>query len=350
MSYDDDEADSQSPHSLHGQPLLDAVAHAYQNNHVLATAGMAYPVPIARGSGFWPQMSAPSGYAYRETTFGRRLHRTAVELGLQLVQMMNPPPHLYAGVYGFCLLFETREAIETRLIECLQKGTDLSLDNYRVPFVNLGGIGTHFPAHSAGAGKVSDFSATGQPDSNMPWGNASASQPYRPAHQTGFSTGPFAPEVESVRDSSIGKGNRVLHPSFVGDFFDPEDVELYLRHKGIVIPQGAECIEVEIDAATFANPDGSTGPLGSSHWQGSMPRVADMYNQAIDGTLYTTPPQEQYIPHAMGSPPGKKKVILNIDLFTYEVAFRCVCFGRSPGVRPRDLNIALWRAVTIKDS
>jgi hypothetical protein len=316
----------------------------------LATANMNYPVPIAFPGGLYTHLPAPDALSYRESTFGRRLHRTAVQLGLQLLTMMNPPPHLYAAVFGFCLLFESREGITARLTECFQKGTDLSLDNYRVPFVNLGGVGTHFPAHSSGSGKQSPFSEKGEePDHSIPWGNVGAAQPYQPAHHTGFSTGPFDAKVEEVRDSALGPGMRLRLPGLMGDFFDPEDVELYLRHHGVVIPRGAESIEVEIDADMFSNPDGTTGYAAGAHWQGHTPRIAEMYSQAMTGTLYQPPAADAvaaYVPQHLLAATGKSRVMVNIDVLSYELAFRSVCFGRCPGIRPRDVNIAFWRAAT----
>lgn len=92
-------------------------------------------------------LSSPSSYAFQEPTLGRRLQRLTLEAGFRLVTMSNPPPERYAAVFGFCLLFETRDAIKHRLSFCLNSTSQDSLFYWKYPFSNLGGAGLHSFSH-----------------------------------------------------------------------------------------------------------------------------------------------------------------------------------------------------------
>ncbi|KAL2692312.1 hypothetical protein Neosp_002718 [[Neocosmospora] mangrovei] len=198
----------------------------------------------------YPGIPSPSSYASHERTFGRRLQRATVEAGLRLVSMNNPPPHRYAAVFGFCLLFEPREAIIRRLTMVLSKGRKETLNNWKYPFTNLGGAGTFF----SGPGGNGSQPGMNVPASEMPIGNQGLPEPLRPPELTGFSMGPFDSETESMRDDRIDIRMRMVHKGFEGDFFDADEVETYLRQRGIIIPENADFVDAEIDIGEF---DGS---------------------------------------------------------------------------------------------
>ncbi|UNI18077.1 hypothetical protein JDV02_004370 [Purpureocillium takamizusanense] len=190
----------------------------------------------------YTSLPPPPSYAAHEATFGRRVQRATLEAGLRLISMSNPPPERYAAVFGFCLFFESRDAIIGRLSLALTRSRQEGLSHWRAPFTNLGGAGTFFLDKSSGVP-----SADGSDDGLLPIGNQGTREYFRPAEMTGFSMGPFGAEVEETRDERLDHRMRMLYPGFEGNFFDADEVETYLRHIGITIPQSADFVEAEIN-------------------------------------------------------------------------------------------------------
>jgi hypothetical protein len=213
-------------------------------------------------------LANPPSYAYQERTFGRRLQRVALEQGLALIQMPNPPPHLYAGIFGFCLLFEPRQKIVERLTNCISMNYESTLCNWKYPFVNLGGAGTFFDALNTNT-DFGDISALSELESrtggrylppNLPVGNQGTREEFRPLANTGFSVGPWNSDVEETRDMRVDRKLRITVPGFEGDFFDCDEVEFYLRQRGITIPPAADFVTSEIDVNDFPTDDNGSSP------------------------------------------------------------------------------------------
>ena len=199
-------------------------------------AQLSQPIPY----GIAPALAS---YAAHEVTFGRRFQRANLEAGLRLILMPNPPPERYAAVFGFCLFFETREAIIRRLSTSLRRTRQETLSYWNAPFTNLGGAGTFFIGETAGTMSSSDSSDNG----SLPIGNQGTFEYGKPQEFTGFSMGPFSAKVEAARDERLDHRMRMILPGFEGDFFDADEVETYLRRLGIIIPQSADFVEAEIN-------------------------------------------------------------------------------------------------------
>ncbi|KAF4959981.1 hypothetical protein FGADI_1255 [Fusarium gaditjirri] len=195
----------------------------------------------------FPNVHSPSSYAPQERSFGRRLQRATLEAGLRLASMANPPPHRYAEVFGFCLLFEPRESIIRRISSTLARVSQESMFVWRYPFTNLGGAGTFFPNNGEAGGST----ATGANGNAIPLGNQGLAQHMKPQEMTGFSMGPFDPDVETTKGDRIDARMRMMYKGFEGDFFDADEVETYLRQRGIVIPANVDFIDAEIDMGSF---------------------------------------------------------------------------------------------------
>ncbi|KAJ4266543.1 hypothetical protein NW762_004531 [Fusarium torreyae] len=209
----------------------------------------------------FPAIPSPSSYASHERSFGRRLQRATLEAGLRLASMNNPPPHRYAQVFGFCLLFEPRESIIRRLSSTLARVSQESLFVWRYPFTNLGGTGTFFPNNGATA-NYPGMSANG---SALPIGNQGLTEPMKPPEMTGFSMGPFDQDTEDARSDRIDARMRMMHKGFEGDFFDADEIETYLRQRGVVIPPNVDFIDAEIDMASFEESTNLAGLAGSGN-------------------------------------------------------------------------------------
>lgn len=268
----------------------------------------------------FPAIPAPNSYAFQERSFGRRLQRATLEAGFRLVSMANPPPHRYAAVFGFCLLFEPREAIIRRISTSLSKSREETMSVWKFPFTNLGGAGTFFP--------------DSQPTSNLggsapdyPTRNQVARELYKPRECTGFSMGPFSPEVEQAKDDRVDHRMRMMFQGFEGDFYDSEEVDTYLQQRGIIIPENADYVQADIDISTFqeapelgnmGNPSQGlqgmpmmpsasdfSGPYSTgsgsveNYWSATLPTTGE--STSMSTVSHMTTPMGHQMGHPMGS-------------------------------------------------
>ncbi|GJN84198.1 hypothetical protein PLIIFM63780_007754 [Purpureocillium lilacinum] len=351
------------------------------SNHFIGH--LASPDPYA-------SLPPPSTYAAHEATFGRRVQRATLEAGLRLISMANPPPERYAAVFGFCLFFESRDAIIRRLSLSLSRTRQEGLSHWKAPFTNLGGAGTFFIDKSSGVPSVD-----GSDDGSLPIGNQGAREFFRPTEMTGFSMGPFSAEVEATRDDRLDHRMRMLYPGFEGNFFDADEIETYLRHIGITIPQSADFVEAEVivdelqddtspvprhsasrEPSTFGNASmlsgdsgyGSvdSGPAGAGTWGNNSPGSAHHGLSAADIQAHTRPMSTVLhnsvttgamdFPNSLTSficPPGlegiwqptpawsRAKITVDVNMLVNEIVGTSVCLGRTPGVRRKDVNRAV---------
>jgi hypothetical protein len=174
---------------------------------------------------FYPQsqLPLPNTHNYNEFSFARRIHRGAIERAVKLITAENPSAKRYQEVFGFCLLYESKEAIKARLKKLSDSSTKETLQHWRAPFVHLGGAGTFYPMH----------------DSNI-------DGDLIPKFRTGYSMGPFSPSVTQAQEV-MEDDMRCSLPGFEGEFFDPNDVEGYLRGRGLDISPAADFVTGEID-------------------------------------------------------------------------------------------------------
>jgi hypothetical protein len=197
---------------------------------------MTYQLP---GSTWESTLPNPRSYAAQELTFGRRYHRASQEAAFLLASMRHAPPTWYRKVFGFCMHFETREEISSRLGEALRKSRETTLNNWRFPFTNVGGAGTFFPDQGYGS-------------FDLPIGNRSLEhEAYRPSEMSGFSMGPFGPSIEQIRDLRLNPQLRIIDPEYDGDFFDSDEIEICLRGYGVTIPSGKDFVTAHIDMGMF---------------------------------------------------------------------------------------------------
>ncbi|KAK4236190.1 hypothetical protein C8A03DRAFT_17134 [Achaetomium macrosporum] len=201
----------------------------------------------------------PSTYAALESTFGRRLQRYTTERAFVLISLPNPPEHVVSRVFGFCLLFESRAAIKRRLRRVLGHDAQQSLSNWQFPFFHLGYAGRHFVDANVGGLRV---------------GNQGTRDVLKPGQTAGFATGPFTEGVSAVRDGRLDGDMRMELDGFGGEYFDCDEVEIYLYQRGVVIPPGEDVITVDVDESQFRVDDGFEGS-----WQ---QQAADMVAAASE--------------------------------------------------------------------
>lgn len=239
-----------------------------------STSGQPYPssttpnyTPPPLSPYLAPSLPLPRSLAFTEVTFGRRLQRTALERGYQLITMANPPQDLFAKAFGFCLLFEPADKIRDRLRRGLDRTRNENLNYWGAPFWALGGSGQY------------DFERS--TDSVV--GNQGTSDIAKHGFDSDFNVGPFDAKTTDARDRRLGPHMRITLPGFQGEFYDPEDVELYLQDKGVVIRPGQDYVTAEVDVAWFEEDAGaseSTSATMRDAWNDAM---SDPATIAADG-------------------------------------------------------------------
>lgn len=211
-----------------------------------------------------PALPLPSSLASGESTFGRRLQRTALERGYQLLTMANPPKERFAKVFGFCMLFEPLDKIRSRIRASLDKNRAESLDYWQTPFWALGGAGQH---------------QIRQDRSQGPVGNQGTEDHLKHGFGGGhhFGLGPFDAKTAETRDSKIDPRMRITMPGFRGDFYDAAEVELYLQSRGVAIQPGQDYLTTQVDVASFegGGPRGQQSGPGVDDWPQSIDAAFD---------------------------------------------------------------------------
>ncbi|KAM0244324.1 hypothetical protein ACHAP5_006340 [Fusarium lateritium] len=319
------------------------------------------------GSNLDSSLCCPRSYAAQEHTFGRRLHRASQEAGFLLASMKHSPPAWYRKVFGFCLHFETREEITTRLKESVGKGQDTTLNNWKYPFTNVGGSGLFYPQEQG-------FGTDG-----LPVGNRSLPHEiYRPTELSGFSMGPFGPSVEEVRDLRLNPQLRIIDPEYDGDFFDSDEIEICLRGYGVTIPASKDFVTAHIDMAMFEPAPESNKPADKlissddiEYIIGEEPRVENVAFHCPAGMLGmavgSMPPPPKPVAEERWKTPFKRDTKVKVDverLITCKTRFAVfsselltlaalvtstVCLGRTPAVRPLDIRKALKLSLVQED-
>ncbi|KAK3349859.1 hypothetical protein B0T25DRAFT_570463 [Lasiosphaeria hispida] len=229
------------------QPTLENASFPFGSTPEFDFASFSSPSPYS-------PLPLPKTYTSQEATFGRRLHRFATERALFLISMPYPNLDRFNEVFGFCLLIETRDVIHARLRRTVGRNIQENLSNWQYPFYHLGGAGTHFDADDMAAQRAR---------------NEDTIDVLKPNSTAGFSTGPFTPDIVGVQENALDKGMRMDLSGFRDDFFDCDEVELYLHHRGIIIPPGADHITAEIDPANLGN-----GPAAPPSYSATTPSFA----------------------------------------------------------------------------
>ncbi|KAL1881344.1 hypothetical protein Daus18300_001197 [Diaporthe australafricana] len=327
----------------------------------------------------YSSLPLPHSMSFSETNFGRRLQRSAVELANRLINMPGPPKHRYAEVFGFCMLFEPIEKIRERLALSLERTVNESLNWWQAPFWAAGGSGQHQlqqDNNGQGGARVGNQGTVNQMKYSFPGGQ--------------FGLGPFDAKVSETRDKRLDPRMRIRLPGFEGDFYDPEEVELYLQVRGVVIQPGQDYLTAEVDIAAFKNDAAAArqgsqgqGPKQSMTGFGDWPQTLDeAFNPPAPGgpspggssTMVSTSSTlsdirtdpcawpigdlpEMFSSAAAGhgmsglggsseaAPENRKRLVtLDVNVFIRELVERGTCLGRSPGFRPKDIDTAFWVA------
>ncbi|KAL7800920.1 hypothetical protein V8C43DRAFT_179831 [Trichoderma afarasin] len=331
---------------------LDATSSQPQSGSYLGNS-IASPSP-------YPRLSPPAPFGFSERSFSKRLQRTTLERGLRLATMKNPPPEQYATVFGFCLLFESREAIIRRLAAGLKKAQSEVMDWKLSTSDQFGFLD-------------SAFSSGGSDD----LGHALLSLGKSNSAFSGL-TSAFNQQSSTGSDERTEQRIRMICQNFEGEFFTADEVELFLRRLGLSIPPNVDYLETELDLNDLQAADdastkshfasiglspgssglGNGGGIHSNMWQMNASSIGD-FGSSLRGdssegqSSKMTEFGDESDPNgglvafmnshdfgqmwSTGSSWPKTKVSIDIRRLIEELVGRSVCLGRVPGVRPKDV-------------
>ena len=191
-------------------------------------------------------LSPPMTYSFQETSIARRIHRACAEAAYQLILDTRRRPAEYERIFRLTMLGRDREKIAASLKNVLDRGPHEGLDFSGVPFVHIGGAGTHYPRRD-------------------PFGNIVAPKSARNIGLIGPQT---LAHLENADWDQTKTDVVVQLAGFEGEWFDPYDVQGYLEEKGIFIDPTSSFAEAEIIEWPNASISGSTT---SSHHSQTPP-------------------------------------------------------------------------------
>ncbi|KAH6647715.1 hypothetical protein BKA67DRAFT_662481 [Truncatella angustata] len=219
----------------------------------------------------WNPLSSPNTYAWNELSFGRRLHRSAIQCAAMLITMSNPPPDKMMRVFGFSRLFETYEQIRERTLASAGLSINDDLSHWKYPIHSFGGAGTHFPEMPSQMPSLRTSSKGSPPGQVSP--KPRLARPVNP-----FPHGPVDQRTGKLRESLIKLGGRIDIPGFDGIFWDPDEVEFYLLSNGVNIPPLCDHWVVELEDGTFAGPPAGNPSQAQTQSQGRAPSTSTSSN------------------------------------------------------------------------
>ncbi|MCJ1248106.1 hypothetical protein MMC30_005321 [Trapelia coarctata] len=310
-----------------------------------------------------------STYSFQESTFGRRLLRLSYEKAFRCLSMANPSQdELQCLRYTLC--YGPPKAIRDKIGGLLKRSTKESLENWDFPLLHIGNSGLHYPRSSLDS------------DDPLPdyWSQQQSVGPYPPKN-------PWVPVAEADYPRNL-----VQFANIEGIWFDANDVEQYLKSKGLFIDGRASIAEIVVEEPV----PGLTGDLitGSptslsnestadpqSPPQGDILSVPDLFAQNttympetsnpggvpyLQSSLYDfmnagdistawmdSGPAKTQMDLNMSQPtmlpefnffdfaPRKRKLAIDVDRLLDALNEKAVCLGRAPGYRQDDVDAAL---------
>lgn len=234
---------------------------------------------------FLPQAQPllPKSFAHSELSFSRRIHRLAIEKAFRLITSDDPAAQAAVQhVFRFSLMFNSKKDILAKFNRIIRASEKESLENWHAPFVNIGGAGTHYP--------LSELEANWE---------------LRPKFGTGYSMGPFTTTVTGAQ-GYLDDNMKINMPGLEGYFFDTNDVEGYLRGRGIDIAPAVDFVDIELDRLGISDPSSPQSTTSSSVLSKNSPEtpkstveVTGKASDAIhlvDDSLKGADPMSQYLP------------------------------------------------------
>ncbi len=185
-------------------------------------------------------LAPPLTYCFKETTFARRLLRASYE---RACRVMSNPVTNAATIQNMCrfvFCFNNSANITKWVNKMACATTEDSLEMWVATQLHVGNAGLHYARTSLdGANEPPSF-----------WANKAPMGPRR-------STIAETPVPDSMTVEEI-----IEMVGFQGEWFDSNDVEHYLKSKGLVLDEQSSRVELDLDALPSLGP-AVTSALGS---------------------------------------------------------------------------------------
>jgi hypothetical protein len=194
-------------------------SHTYSQNQLFNVGILApsLPAPSPGTLKMSEEISPQYTYSFQETTFARRLHRAALERGFHLLSQAHLRPAAFTRVFRLSLLYNTRDQLMAKMKKHLSNGNTAPLETFHMPFIHLGGAGTHYKV-----GRV----------------------------QNGYiiKQGPLQrrARLEPAGRSDLGWDIDLDLKEYEGEWFDANDVEGYLEERGVTINPQSHFTEAQV--------------------------------------------------------------------------------------------------------
>ncbi len=220
-------------------------------------------------------------------SFARRLARAAAETAFQLLIVAEARPAAMSYVFRFQLPLVDTDQLLARFKALVSRHPEESLDDWDIPYIHLGGSGTHYPRLDA------------------------LGQPVRPKNSwKAQQLGPLEDKragLINVEDGRMLALEGVDFTNLEGDWFDAEDVSGYLKAEyGCKLHSKSLFVECELDdedddpfsrflpyePAVQRSPGGDVTSPSPSHRSASTVSTAS--------AAATPPPNYLGIPYAFG--------------------------------------------------
>lgn len=206
------------------------------------------------GSSVGKSLPLPRSYSSHETSFARRLLRRTLECALRLMTNPKSPRQDIDRVCKFTFHFSNLKQIVEHIQTLLLRTTRENLEVWEAPQLHLGGAGLHYPR----------FGLDGIDSSPPAWWAAEAC------------TGPMRPltaETPISKELTMAQFIRLI--GFDGEWFDSNDVEQYLRSRGLYMDAQSSWVEIPgpelLPSETHMQ---NIGSPGDSSMDSQSPRIA----------------------------------------------------------------------------
>ena len=215
-------------------------------------------------------------YSFQEKSFGRRLLRASYEAAYHY--LTNPDSRVhdveYKLRYSLCIAGDKNRVI-ARIHDILTRSSNQSLEHWDTPMRHIGGSGLHYPR--------SNLREDTPPDD---WASTQAVGPFKPRNA-----------LMGIPDRDYPQ-NLLKIANVEGPWFDSNDVEHYLRTKGLFLDGHTSIAEIEVDEAvpgltgSFAagSPTSTfSDSFGDSHSDPQSPRQGNDI-----ASTYSLPPGDYF--------------------------------------------------------
>ena len=208
-----------------------------------------FPGPAALFPSPANSIKSPYTYSFQESTFARRLLRSCLERTYHLMTSPNRSQQEIDRIFRFSFCWGTDKDIIKGLRTLLTRTSKEPLELWNAPRLHLGGSGLHFPR----GGLDGD-----SPAPELWW----AKQPIGP-NKLRLGT--------SLTSSSIDGDPTSELDDMEGEWYDPNDVEQYLRTKGLFLDGHSSLADVEVDVSLPPLAVDTSSGSGSSPVSGQDP-------------------------------------------------------------------------------